>query len=81
MDKAIARLNIEHFRKQLTVETDEEKREIVSRLLAEEEEKLQQQIERFIDFFNQTMAKPFRWTWTANLSPSSPGVRTSAAVY
>jgi transposase len=24
---------------------------------------LKQQIQRFIDFFNRTMAKPFKWTW------------------
>jgi transposase len=24
---------------------------------------LKARIERFIDYFNQTMAKPFKWTW------------------
>ncbi len=24
---------------------------------------LKDRIERFIDYFNQTMAKPFKWTW------------------
>jgi hypothetical protein len=41
MDEAIARLNIEHFRKQLAVEADEEKRRILRLLLAEEEAKLE----------------------------------------
>jgi hypothetical protein len=40
MDKDIARLNIEHFRKLLERETDEERRAMLLRLLAEEEAKL-----------------------------------------
>ncbi len=40
MDKSVARLNIEHFRKLLARETDEAKREVLQRLLAEEEAKL-----------------------------------------
>lgn len=40
MDKYIARLNIEHFRKLLARETDETKRETLIQLLAEEELKL-----------------------------------------
>jgi hypothetical protein len=40
MDKAIARLNIEHFRKRLATETDETTRQTLLRLLAEEEAKL-----------------------------------------
>lgn len=40
MDKTIARLNIEHFRKRLAAETDETRRQTLLRLLAEEEAKL-----------------------------------------
>jgi hypothetical protein len=40
MDKTVARLNIEHFRKKLATETDETRREQIVRLLAEEEAKL-----------------------------------------
>ena len=40
MDRSVARLNIEHFRKLLAVETDESKRSVILRLLAEEEAKL-----------------------------------------
>jgi hypothetical protein len=40
MNKAIARLNIEHFRKCLSEEADESKREVLRRLLADEEAKL-----------------------------------------
>ena len=40
MDKAIARLNIEHYRKLLATETDETRRQMLVRLLAEEEAKL-----------------------------------------
>jgi hypothetical protein len=40
MNKDISRLNIEHFRKLLESETDEAKRSMVHRLLAEEEAKL-----------------------------------------
>jgi hypothetical protein len=40
MDKAIARLNIEHFRKRLAVETDETTRQMLLQLLTEEEAKL-----------------------------------------
>ena len=40
MDRTIARLNIEHYRKQLLDEKDEAKRQTLMRLLAEEEEKL-----------------------------------------
>jgi hypothetical protein len=39
-DEAIARLNIEHFRKLLSTETDETKRQTILRMLAEEEAKL-----------------------------------------
>jgi predicted aminopeptidase len=40
MDRDIARLNIEHFRRLLERETDEERRVMLLRLLAEEEAKL-----------------------------------------
>jgi hypothetical protein len=40
MDKDIARLDIEHYRKLLATETREEKRQTLLRLLAEEEAKL-----------------------------------------
>jgi hypothetical protein len=40
MDKAIARLNIEHYRKLLANEIDEARRQTITRLLAEEEAKL-----------------------------------------
>jgi hypothetical protein len=39
-DKKVARLNIERFRKLLSTETDEAKRQTILRLLAEEEAKL-----------------------------------------
>jgi hypothetical protein len=39
-DSKIARLNIEHFRKLLATETDGTKRQMLLRLLAEEEAKL-----------------------------------------
>jgi hypothetical protein len=41
MDRIVARLNIEHFRKQLAAEMDETKRQTLVRLLAEEEAKLE----------------------------------------
>ena len=40
MDKFVAKANIEHFRQKLAIETDEAKRQLLARLLAEEEEKL-----------------------------------------
>ncbi len=40
MDRAVARLNIEHYRRLLANETDEARRQTVLRLLAEEEAKL-----------------------------------------
>jgi len=40
MDKFVARLNIEHYRKQLATEQDETKRRELLRLLVEEEAKL-----------------------------------------
>jgi hypothetical protein len=40
MDRTVARLNIEHYRKRLAEETDEAKRQVLLRLLAEEEAKL-----------------------------------------
>jgi hypothetical protein len=46
VDETIARLNIEHYRKLLPHETDEAKRRTLSRLLAEEEEKLAQIMKR-----------------------------------
>jgi hypothetical protein len=40
MDRTIARLNIEHFRRLLARETDESRRQVIMRLMAEEEAKL-----------------------------------------
>jgi hypothetical protein len=40
MDRMIARLNVEHVRQLLAKETDETRRQILQRLLAEEEAKL-----------------------------------------
>jgi hypothetical protein len=40
MDKVVANLNIEHYKKLLASETDATKREAIARLLAEEKEKL-----------------------------------------
>jgi hypothetical protein len=40
VDRTIARLNIEHFRKRLAEETDEKTRRMILRLLTEEEAKL-----------------------------------------
>jgi len=40
MDKTVAHLNIEHYRRLLTTETDGERRRLLVRLLAEEEAKL-----------------------------------------
>ena len=40
MDRTIARLNIEHYRRLLAKETDEARRQTILRLLAEEEAKL-----------------------------------------
>lgn len=40
MDRTVARLNIEHYRRLLAKETDEGRRQTILRLLAEEEAKL-----------------------------------------
>ena len=40
MDRTVARLNIEYLRKRLANESDETKRQMILRLLAEEEAKL-----------------------------------------
>ncbi|MDR3420299.1 MAG: hypothetical protein P4L80_03505 [Xanthobacteraceae bacterium] len=40
MDKAIAKLNIEHYKNLLASETDATRRAAIARLLAEEEAKL-----------------------------------------
>jgi hypothetical protein len=40
MDKTVARLNIEHYRKLLAAETDKTKRQVLLCLLAEQESKL-----------------------------------------
>ena len=40
MDKIVARLNIEYLRKKLATETDDAKRKIIIRLIAEEEAKV-----------------------------------------
>jgi hypothetical protein len=40
MDKFVARLNVEHYRKKIATETDEARRQKLLRLLAEEEAKL-----------------------------------------
>jgi hypothetical protein len=48
MNKMVARLNIERFKRQLAEECDERKRQVLTRLLAEEEAKLRD-IERAVD--------------------------------
>ena len=40
MDRSVARLNVEHYRKLLANESDETRRQTIMRLLAEEEAKL-----------------------------------------
>jgi len=40
MDRTVARLNIEHYRRLLAQETDEARRKTIMRLLAEEEAKI-----------------------------------------
>jgi len=40
MDRTVARLNVEHYRRLLAAETDEQKRRVLRKLLAEEEAKL-----------------------------------------
>ncbi len=40
MDRAVARLNIEHYRRLLAEKSDEARRQTILRLLAEEEAKL-----------------------------------------
>ena len=41
MDKFVAKANIEHYRERLAQETDDSKRQVLTRLLDEEEAKLQ----------------------------------------
>jgi hypothetical protein len=43
MDRSVARLNIEHYRRLLAKEADESRRQTLLRLLAEEEAKLAEQ--------------------------------------
>jgi hypothetical protein len=40
LDRTVARLNIEHYRRLLATETDESRRQVILRLLAEEEAKV-----------------------------------------
>ena len=40
MDRSVARLNIEHYKRLLARETDETRRQVLLRLLAEEEAKI-----------------------------------------
>jgi len=40
LDRTVASLNIEHYKRLLATETDESRRELLLRLLAEEEAKL-----------------------------------------
>jgi hypothetical protein len=40
MDKFVAKANIQHYRKKLAQETDETQRQLLERLVAEEEAKL-----------------------------------------
>ncbi len=42
MDKSVAKLNIEHYRKLLQTDLEESKRQTILRLLADEEAKLAQ---------------------------------------
>jgi len=46
VDRTVARFNIEHYRRLLATETDEQKRRVLQTLLAEEEAKLADDIPR-----------------------------------
>ena len=54
MDKTVADLNIEHFKKLLAVERDPIKRQTIERLLAEEQAKLALAMTRKDDTPNKT---------------------------
>lgn len=38
-------------------------RRLLIRLVTKSKEELKEKIENFIEFFNRTMSKPFKWTW------------------
>jgi hypothetical protein len=40
VDRSVARLNIEHYKRLMVRETDEQRRQVIMRLLAEEEAKV-----------------------------------------
>jgi hypothetical protein len=40
VDRTVAHMNVEHYRRLLAVETDEARRQVLLRLLAEEEAKI-----------------------------------------
>ncbi len=40
MDRTVAHMNVEHYRRLLAIETDEARRQTLQRLLAEEEAKI-----------------------------------------
>jgi hypothetical protein len=40
MDRSVARLNVEHYKRLLAKETDEQRRHLLMRLLAQEEAKI-----------------------------------------
>jgi len=40
VDRTVAHMNVEHYRRLLVVETDEARRQVLLRLLAEEEAKI-----------------------------------------
>jgi hypothetical protein len=40
VDRTVAHMNVEHYRRLLAIETDEARRQTLQRLLAEEEDKI-----------------------------------------
>ena len=67
MDRTVALLNIEHFRKRLAVETDEAKQRTLRQLLAEEVAKL-------VSITEQPNQKNALWAFYPTVDPR-PGVR------
>jgi putative transposase len=42
-------------------------RRLLKRLVTKSREELKQKIENFIEYFNKTMSKPFKWTWKGSI--------------
>ena len=72
MDRTVAHMNVEHYRRLLAVETDEARRQVLLRLLAEEEAKISDGQNRKNNRRSSVSACPPKGASESDAHPAAP---------